>query len=136
MTENEAGRSERPAITRRDARSLPHTAGDVAYRLWPTTRPDPVSYAKRQVVPTIAAADYALRTAIELRARIDQVLFSDLVRLHIRPTYTETLGALFVANLNVSIDRFTDALDLMEAARMETMRREYDRRLMERGRRA
>lgn len=131
--ETRAGRGNvRPSREATDPDSTGRRAQRLASRLWP--RRDAVSYARRQVVPTVAAADVALRTAIELRARVDEHLFRDLVRLHIYPTRVESLLALVVANLNVAVRRFEDALGLMESARSENMVREYDRRSMERDR--
>jgi hypothetical protein len=114
----------------RHLNSTRSSARVVARRLWPN--PDPVSYAKRQAVSNVAAGDAALRTAIDLRARANGILFEDLTRLHICPAPVEALLVLVVANLNLASRQFGDALAFLETARIENTVRTYDARLLER----
>ncbi len=107
------------------------TAAEIAEQLWPP--PDPVNYCRREAIRRIAALDRKLKVALELRARVDPILFEDLSRLWIHPTRSELRLALLLSELRAAAKLLEEAVDLLASARMENSLRFYDERLLERG---
>jgi hypothetical protein len=106
------------------------TAAEVAARLWPP--PDPVNFCRREAIGRISAFDRKLKVAVDLRSRIDPIIFEDISRLWIHPTRTELRLVLLLSELRAALGFLQDATDLLSSARTENSLRFYDERLLER----
>ncbi len=116
-----------------------HSAGrasplDVAARLWPG--PDPVNYAKRQAIAHLVKLDRALKTATELRASADELIFPEISKLWIHPTRLEILLSLLQVELEAAARQVAGAVDVLHAARRENDIRNCEERLLEREQKA
>jgi len=105
-------------------------AQEVAERLWPG--PDPVNFCRREAIRRISEFDRKLKVAINLRARIDPILFEDLTRLWISPNTAEKRLVLLLSELRAAAGFLQEATELLAAARLENSIRFHDERLLER----
>lgn len=105
-------------------------AEEVAERLWPG--PDPVNFCRRRAIGRISAFDQKLKVAVDLRSRIDPIIFEDVSRLWIHPTRTELRLVLLLAELRTAVGLLQEATDLLASARSENELCFYNERLLER----
>ena len=105
-------------------------AREIAARLWPG--PDPRDFCKREAVASLVAFDEAIEVVLGLRARAYSRLFEDLGRLWIRPTPSEDRLRELRQELCRALNSVTDAIDRLDAARVENEIRLIDERLLDR----
>jgi hypothetical protein len=105
-------------------------ADEVAERLWPG--PDPVNFCRREVIRHLGAFDRKLKIAINLRTRIDPIIFEDLTRLWINPNTSERRLVLLLSELRAAASLLQQVTEMLAAARLENSIRFHDERLLER----
>lgn len=105
-------------------------AREIAFRLWPG--PDPVDFMKREAVSRLVLSEATIDRALSSRKMAAAILFEDLGRLHIRGTRTEEILAIVVSELRRAAGLVAEALEFLEAARLENDIRNLDKRVRER----
>lgn len=105
-------------------------ADDVAARLWPG--PDSVNFCRREAIRHLGAFDRKLKVAVNLRARIDPIIFEDLTRLWINPNTAELRLLLLLSEMRAASGLLQEVTEKLAAARLENSIRFHDERLLER----